>query len=152
LSTFCQKLSLEKKHGALNMIPKANDKVCKGNSRPLHDPRDLACRNRKRKKKMLISLLDIKVMVQFYFIPQGQTVNQAYYMEILKRLHEVVSGKRSERRSNNWIFHHENTLVHKALFVKQFLAQISVTDLEHPPHSSVAAPNNYSLCSKIKCT
>jgi hypothetical protein len=28
---FCVKLSLETKHGALNMIPKANNEVCIGN-------------------------------------------------------------------------------------------------------------------------
>jgi len=35
------------KHGAFSMIPKANDKVCNGNSRHPHDPRKLACRNHK---------------------------------------------------------------------------------------------------------
>jgi len=33
------------KHGAFNMIPKANDKVCNANSQYPHDPRKLACWN-----------------------------------------------------------------------------------------------------------
>jgi hypothetical protein len=40
-------------------------------------------------KIMLITL----ATVHFEFIPQGQTVNQAYYVEILKQLHEAVHRK-----------------------------------------------------------
>jgi len=38
---FCAKsgkLSQEMKHGAFNMIAKANDRMCYGNSRHSHDP------------------------------------------------------------------------------------------------------------------
>jgi len=34
-------------HGAFNMIPKANKKICNRNSGHPHDPRKLACRNHK---------------------------------------------------------------------------------------------------------
>jgi hypothetical protein len=35
-------------------------------------------------KKMLIAFFDIKGIVHFEFIPQGQAVNQASYMEVMK--------------------------------------------------------------------
>jgi len=35
------------KHDAFNMILKANDKVCNGNSWHSHDPRKLTCQNHK---------------------------------------------------------------------------------------------------------
>jgi hypothetical protein len=44
-------------------------------------------------KTTLIAFFDVKGTVQFVFIPQGQIVNQAYYAEILKQLHEAVRRK-----------------------------------------------------------
>ena len=34
--------------------------------------------------------LHIRGIVHHEFVPTGQTVNQAYYLELLKRLHEEV--------------------------------------------------------------
>jgi hypothetical protein len=44
---FCQKISFEMKHGVVNVIRKANDRVCNGNSGYPHDPRKLPYRNHK---------------------------------------------------------------------------------------------------------
>ena len=42
---------------------------------------------------MLICLFDIKGLVHFEFVPQGQTVNQQFYLEVLKRLRDAVGRK-----------------------------------------------------------
>jgi len=68
------------KNSAFNMISKANDKVCNGNNQHPHDPRKLMSQSQ---KIMLITFFDIKGIIHFEFIPQGQTVNQAY-AEILE--------------------------------------------------------------------
>jgi hypothetical protein len=47
-------------------------------------------------KKMLITFFDIKGTIHFKFTPQGQRINQAYYVEVLKQLHEAVCRKRPE--------------------------------------------------------
>jgi hypothetical protein len=44
----------------------------------------------------LLTSFDIKGTLHFEFIPQGQTVSQAYYVEILKRLREAVYTRRPE--------------------------------------------------------
>jgi hypothetical protein len=67
-------------------------------------------------KKVLITFFDIKNIVHFQFIPQGQRFDQAYYVErILSLLHEVVLIKGPELRTNDWIFRHSSSPAHKAL-------------------------------------
>jgi hypothetical protein len=85
-------------------------------------------------KKLLITFFNIKGIVRFEFIPQGQTVNQAYYVDTLMRLRAAV---RTERPAN------------RALSVNQFLAQKSVTDMENAPCFPYSTPNDLSV-SKIK--
>jgi len=43
-----------------------------------------------------------------------QTLNQAYYVEILKRSCEAVHRESPETWSKEWILHHENAPAHKA--------------------------------------
>jgi hypothetical protein len=101
-------------------------------------------------KTMLITFFDIKDIVHFEFIPQGQTANQAYYMEILKPLREAVRGKGPELWPSDWIPQYDNAPAHEALSVKQFLAQKLITEMEHPPCSPYLAPNDFWLFPEIK--
>jgi hypothetical protein len=58
--------------------------------------------------------------------------------------------KMPELWPSDWILHHDNALVHKTLSVKQFPAQKSITEMEHPPCSSDLVPNDFWLLPKIK--
>jgi hypothetical protein len=71
-------------------------------------------------------------------------------VEILKWLHEAVCRKIPELWSNDLILHHDNAPAHKVLFVKEFLAQKSITEMEHPSCSPDLAPNDFQLFPRIK--
>ena len=65
--------------------------------------------------------LDIRGIVHYEFVPNWQTVNEVYYVEVLKRLREKVRRKRPELFANNsWILHHDNAPAHTALSVREF--------------------------------
>jgi len=70
-----------------NMIPKADENL---QWKQPTSPRPKKARMSKlHTKTMLIIVFDIRGTVHFEFIPHGQTVNQVYYVEILKRLLKV---------------------------------------------------------------
>jgi hypothetical protein len=73
-------------------------------------------------------------------------------VDILKRLHGSVRRKRPELQPNEWILNHDSATAHRAFFVKQFVAQKSITEMEQPPCSPDFAPNDLWLFPKIKYT
>jgi len=97
---------------------------------------------------MLLTFFDIRGIVHYEFVPNGQTVNQVYYLEVLERLREKVTRKRPKLFANNsLILHHDNASAHMALSVREFFATKQITVLEHPAYSPDLAPNDF-FCSK----
>jgi hypothetical protein len=84
-------------------------------------------------------------------VPEGQTVNQVYYTEVLTTLCEWVRRKTLEMQKNSSrILHYDSTPAHNALSVKMFLAKHKMPVLEHPPYSPDIAPCDFFLFPKIK--
>ena len=100
-------------------------------------------------KTMLIVFFDAKGIVHKEFVPQGQTVNAAYYVDVLEKLRRRVVRTRKEIAAT-WRLHHDNAPSHTALLVREFLAKHKVATLSQPPYSPDMAPADYFLFPKIK--
>ena len=83
---------------------------------------------------MLISFFDSEGTVRTEFVPQGQTVNQFYYREILERLRKRVVRVRTSI-ADNWMLHHDNAPCHTAKPVIEFLAKKGIPVVPQPPYS-----------------
>ena len=102
-------------------------------------------------KVMLIVFFDVHGIVHLEFLPQGQTINQNVYKDILRRLMRSVREKRRELwETKSWLLHHDNAPAHNALSIRQFLAENNSAVLEQPPYSPDLAPCDFFLFPKLK--
>jgi len=73
------------------------------------------------------------------------------YIDILRRLVDAIRKKRPEEwRNINWFLFHDNAPAHRSVLVKDFLAKISVTTLEHSPYFPDLDPVDFYLFPRIK--
>uniref|UniRef100_A0A3B5A2P4 Tc1-like transposase DDE domain-containing protein n=1 Tax=Stegastes partitus TaxID=144197 RepID=A0A3B5A2P4_9TELE len=80
-------------------------------------------------------------IVHCKFLPQGQTINQHVYKEILRRLLRSVREKRREFwQDKSWLLHHDNAPAHNK----------NTAVLEHPSYSPHLAPWDFFLFPKFK--
>ena len=97
------------------------------------------------------TFFDVRGMEHYEFLPQGQTVNNHVYKEILQRLlYSVREKRRYLWGSNTWLLHHDNAPAHTALSIWKFLADKNLSVLEQPPYSPDLAQSNFFLFSKVK--
>jgi len=102
-------------------------------------------------KTMLICFFDIKGLVHFEFVLQDQTVNQQFYLEVLKRLRDAVRRKRPELWwSGEWLLHNDYAPAHTALSVRQFLTKNGMTTDSHTPNPPDVVPCDFFLFPRMK--
>lgn len=100
---------------------------------------------------MLIVFFYYRGIVHHEYLPEGQTVNAIFYVEVLKRLRDRVRRVRPNLLGEDgWILHHDNAPAHSSLLVREFLARNSITTLDHPPYSPDIAPCDFFLFPKCK--
>ena len=115
-------------------------------------PRPKKARMSKSKiKVMLIAFFDVRGIVHTEFMPQGHTINQHIYRDVLRRLMRSVREKRRELyEKKSWLLHHNNAPVHNALSIREFLAKNNIAVLEQPPYSPDLVPCDFFLFPKPK--
>lgn len=105
--------------------------------------------SKSRVKSMLITFFDAKGVIHREFLPAGQTVTGAFYLQVLRRLKARVSRVRPEI-AEDWILHHDNAPSHTCFVVSQFLAKNKVATLNQPPYSPDLAPSDFFLFPRLK--
>uniref|UniRef100_A0A2S2NRT1 Mariner Mos1 transposase n=1 Tax=Schizaphis graminum TaxID=13262 RepID=A0A2S2NRT1_SCHGA len=130
-----------------------NDPETKYQSQEWHtlaSPRQKKGRMSKSKiKTMLICFYDSQGIVNKEFIPQGQTVNQHFYKEVLERLRKRVIWVRPNIK-NTWVLHHDNAPCHRVISIIQFLAAKNIPVAPQPPYSPNLSPCDFFLFPRIK--
>ncbi len=100
---------------------------------------------------MLIVFLDISGIVMTEWVPEGQTLNQIYYLKVLVTLWEQICEKQPELwKKKSCILHQDNAPAHNTLFAKCYLAARGTPVLEHAPYLADLAPCDFFLFLKIK--
>jgi hypothetical protein len=77
---------------------------------------------------ILIIFFDIKWIVHKEVVLASQTVNSAYYCDVLRRLRENVRRLRLDLwRQKNWLLHRHNAPFHTSFFTMEFLTKNNMT-------------------------
>jgi len=79
----------------------------------------------------------------------GQTVNHAFYKDVLERLQKRVQRVRTNI-ADDWVLHHDNAPAHTMLSIREFLAKKNIPVLPHPPYSPDPAPCDFYFFCKLK--
>jgi len=102
-------------------------------------------------KVMLIAFFDMEGIVYYEYVPQSRTVNQQFYLQVLKRLRLAVSRKKPQKRAARaWALHHDNAPAHTAHSIQVFLTSHGIPVVQQPPYSPDMAPCDFWLFPQLK--
>ena len=100
---------------------------------------------------LMIPFFDCIGMIYMHWVPTGQTVNNEYYVEVLREFRKRFHRKRATLfKSGQWHFHQDNAPVHNFILVTDYLTKIGIKTVPHPPYSLDLAPCDFWLFTKLK--
>ncbi|UYV75320.1 hypothetical protein LAZ67_12003485 [Cordylochernes scorpioides] len=105
--------------------------------------------SKSRIKTIIIVFFDIRGIVHCEFVPQGQTVNSAFYLEVLRRLKRRIARVRTDIKDTVKL-HHDNATSHTAFIITNFLARSNTPVIPHSPYSPDLAPCDFFLFPRLK--
>ena len=112
-------------------------------------PRKEARMSKSKFKAMMIVFFDIRGVIYIDWVPEGQTVNQVYYKNVLTTLRERVRRRRPDMRKNaSWIL--QRAICEEVFGEKQHSSEGTSTVLSGPstvrlfslPENQVCAQRN----------
>ena len=86
-----------------------------------------------------------------HWVPNGQTVNKEYYVEVLREFSKRFRRKRPALfKPGQWHFHQDNAPVHNFILVSDYLTKMGIKTVPHPLYSPDLASCDfgYSLSSE----
>lgn len=93
---------------------------------------------------------DAKGILMVDYLPKGQTINGAYYANLLGMLNEKIREKRPGLARKKIIFHQDNARPHTSIVAMAKIHELRYDLLHHPPYSPDLAPSDYHLFPKLK--
>ncbi len=100
-----------------------------------------------RVKTILTLFFDSKGVIYYEYVPEGQTVNATFYVQVLGHLCKCIVHVRSEMwRDRKFFLLHGNACLHTAAIDQQFLSKKEVAQLGHPPYSPDLSPPPRLFC------
>ena len=115
-------------------------------------PRPKKARQSKSTQKlMMILFFDSMGIIYIHWVPTGITVNKEYYIKVLREFRKRFRRKRPELfESGHWHFHQDNAPVHNSILVTDYLTQMGIKTIIHPPYSPDLAPCVFWQFPKLK--
>ena len=69
------------------------------------------------------------------FVPKSQTVDDMFYLGVMKHLLESISRVRPEYREKGiWFLLHDNVSTHRSALITDFLANNVILTINHSPY------------------
>ena len=116
-------------------------------------PRPKKARQSKSTHKILvIPFFDSTSMIYMHWVPTGQTVNEEYYVEVLREFRKRFRRKRPAAlfKSGQWHFHQDKAPIHNSILVTDYLTKMSIITVPQPPYSPDLAPCDFWLFPKLR--
>ena len=99
----------------------------------------------------MIPFFDSTGMIYMHWVPTGQTVNNEYYVEVLREFRKRFHWKRPALfKSGQWHFHQDNAPVHNSSVVTDYLTKMGIKTVPHRPYSPHLAPCDFWLIPKLR--
>lgn len=102
-------------------------------------------------KHMFVFFMDRRGMILIHQVPDGQTINAAYYCKVLSQhLVRALHRKRPGMDTHDFILHQDNAPSHTAAATQLEIDVLGFQRISHPPYSPDLAPMDFRVFPEVK--